>query len=228
VSYDGPILPLPSGYPEVLAYPNVARLLDVQVDMQFGDLASMLQLPIDELGLTGGCNLAATLAACSVISGASTLFYEASMDSVRGQRSSTNTLSSGERFRRVVRDYFPWQGDEATTPAQTARLLYKHLRNPLVHTLGVGKAGATFPGLGGDTILLRKGAMPAAWVAELLAGEPTRPEFLGRLIAQEDEALVIDVGTLVWGVAVLLRRLLGDGTQIPAAEELARRLRGTI
>lgn len=223
-----PPLLLPSGYPEVRGYDNVARLLDVQIDMQFEDLATMLRLPIPESGLTGGCNLAAAGQACDVISGASTLFYEASLDSVRGERSRVNRLSSGERFRRVVREYFPWQGDETVAPDDTARLLYKHLRNPLAHTLGIGKSGVAFPGLGGDTILLSKGPLPATWVAQLLAGSSAKPEFVGRLLTQAQGAYVIDVGALAWSVAAMLRRLLGNETQVQAAEIVARQLRGTI
>jgi hypothetical protein len=216
---------LPSGFPEVANYPNVARLLDVQVDMQFVDLATLLQLPQEGLALRGGCNLTATLLACSIISGVSVLFFEASIDAVRGK---DNALRSGKRFKRLVRDYFPWEGDEAVAPAEAATLLYEHTRNPLTHALGVGKAGVTFPGLGGDTILLSKGALPDQWVAHLMRGEPTRPEFLRRTITRDGDAYTLDVGALAWGVCRMLRRLLADDGQVRRAEALATELRGTV
>jgi hypothetical protein len=65
-------------------------------------------------------------------------------------------------------------------------------------------------------------------VAEILAGDPAKPQFVGQLITEGHATYVIDVGTLVWSVAAMLRRLLGDETQIQAAENVARQLRGTI
>ena len=224
---DKPLL-LPSGYPEVADYPNVARLLDIQVDMQFVDLATLLQLPLEHLGLMGGCNLTATVAACSIISGASVLFFEASLDSVLGKLSDANSLRSGERFRRLVDNYFPWEDDEVVLLSDASSLLYAHTRNPLTHRLGVGKAGATFPGLGGTTVLLSKGSLPAPWIMELMRGDPVRPEFAGRTMTRDGDAYVIDVASLTWGVCRMLRRLLADDRQIQAAEDVAKHLRGAV
>jgi hypothetical protein len=48
----------PSEYPEVRCWPNLKRLLEIQVDMQFADIATMLRLPVSQPGLEAGRNLA--------------------------------------------------------------------------------------------------------------------------------------------------------------------------
>lgn len=219
---------LPSAYPEVQPYPELKRLLRVQVDMQFIDLATQLRLPMAAEGLMGGCNLAATIGACTVIAGASVLFYEPSLDAVQDRSSPENPLRSGARFKRVVREYFPWQGDEPVSPGEVAALLYTHTRNPLAHRLGVGKAGADFPGLGGNTVMLSKGALPPTWVADVMRGDHDPPPILGALLTRDDATYVIDVATLVWAVCRMLRSLLADESQAPRAEAVARQLRGTV
>ena len=78
---------LPSHFAEVQGFVHLRRLLDLQVDMQFHDLRSLLQLPKPHLGLVGGCNLTATALACNIIAGASVLFYDASPKALTKRRS---------------------------------------------------------------------------------------------------------------------------------------------
>jgi hypothetical protein len=46
----------PSEFQELQHYPHLRKLLEIQVDMQFADVHSMLRLPQGEL--EAGCNLA--------------------------------------------------------------------------------------------------------------------------------------------------------------------------
>src|SRR3954454_22554826 len=94
---------VPSQFVEVQDYWPLRRLLRIQVDMQFHDLRSLLQLPRPDLDLDGGCNLTATSLCCNIVAGASVLFYDASPAALeaRGDRS--------RRFRELMRDYYPWE-----------------------------------------------------------------------------------------------------------------------
>ena len=84
---------LPSEYPEVQAYPNLKQLLTVQVDMQFKDLRTLLELPKTEG--QGGCNLTAAGVLFNVIAGSSVCFYEASAEALtrRGDRGLGSPIS---------------------------------------------------------------------------------------------------------------------------------------
>jgi hypothetical protein len=79
---------LPSEFPEVADYPHLQRLLELQINMQFVDLRTLLRLPMFEHGLEGGCNLTATTLLCNIIAGASVLFWDSSPEALekRGER----------------------------------------------------------------------------------------------------------------------------------------------
>ena len=94
---------LPSQYPEVQGYPNLQRLLQAQVDMQFADIRLLLRLPIPRSGLEAGCNFACAAVLFNTIAGASVCFYEASENALvnraeRG-RDSKKCLKSSIRGR---------------------------------------------------------------------------------------------------------------------------------
>lgn len=215
---------LPSGYPELQEYPYLREMLRRQIDMQFTDLATLLQLPLPSHGLDAGANLTTTVLLCNVISGASVLFFEASLDSVRGRRTAVNTLHSSERFRRTL-EFFPWD-DLAKIPRWEAiDALYKYARNPLAHSLGVGKAPSHFPGLRGRNVLLAKRPLPRHSVAELMCGDPERPIWSDApVIAREANGYAISVEALAWGTCRMLRSLFASPVQVMAAETTAEQL----
>jgi len=95
---------LPSEYPEVQSSPSLKQLLAVQVDMQFVDLRTLLELPKAES--QGGCNLTAAGVLFNVIAGSSVCFYEASAGAFtqRGDR--------GARFVGLLRRFYPFGNEE--------------------------------------------------------------------------------------------------------------------
>lgn len=135
------VLLLPSGYPEVARWSSIRELLRIQVDMQFADLRTLLCLPRqDEPGLGAGCNLTAAMLAFNIITGASVLFWESSMEAIerRGDR--------GPRFRSLVQAKYPWTGKDEVDAESGGELMWDWARSPLTHTLGVGKSAHLFPG----------------------------------------------------------------------------------
>ena len=85
----------PSRYPELREQPHLRELLDTQVDMQFDDVAVLLQLPRPG-DLDAGCNLTLASLLFDLISGASVMFYRAELAYFQKKRK-----LSGSRFERV-------------------------------------------------------------------------------------------------------------------------------
>jgi hypothetical protein len=98
-------------------------------------------------------------------------------------------------------------------------VLYGHVRNPLAHAFGL-------PGPGdGALIQLRKSPLAPEQIAELDLSA-SRPAWVGPTIepiasAAPGGAYVISVPAFYWGVRQLLRGVLSDPEQLPAAELLA-------
>jgi hypothetical protein len=214
-----PAARVPSQFPELEPYPRVRELLEVQVDMQFADLHSLLRLPMPDEGLDGGCNLTATTVLCNIVAGTSVLFLDSSIDVF------VNRNDRGPRFKRLMRDYYPWLPEDALRGEEGAMLLWEYTRNPLSHTLGVGKFPHAFPGMPGDgrAVLLSKGPLPDAGIAQLMAEE--RPMWLDHPTIEFDgRAYTVSVLALTWGVYRMLHRLFSDADQMQAAERTARTL----
>lgn len=214
---------LPSAYPEVGDRPALRKLLRIQVDMQVTDLATLLCLPREEPGLDGGCNLTATMLATNIIAGASVLFWNSSVEALR------NRGDRGKRFTDVVTVHYPWLANDAVTPELGAKLLWDHARNPLSHTLGVGKQAQLFPGIPREeqgVWLSKPHGLTAASVEDLMGAE-NRPNYMIATVTAEPGGYVISVVTLAWGVTRLLRNLFADSNHADAAETTACRLLGT-
>jgi hypothetical protein len=219
-------IPVPSDYPELALRPALREMLQRQADMQFADLGVLLQLPRADADLHAGTNLTTTIVLCNIIAGASVLFYESSLDAVQGRRNNANPLGSGQRFREVL-DFFPWEDPEVVPRRIAVDALYKYARNPLAHSLGVGKAPALLPGLRGKNVMLAKRPLPAAAVAEVLRGDAVQPLWFDMHIVSTDQSgYVISVEGLAWGVCRMIRSLFADVQQVERAEHTAEQLLG--
>lgn len=215
-------------YSEAERYPAIRELLRIQVDGQFQDLATMLQLPRPDLGLHGGCNLTAGVLLCNIISGASVLFFESSPDAVRGRTrgrnhpESPNTLRSGERFEATVRRYFPAEAHPQLERDRLVSILYRYTRNPLAHSLGAGKARIVVEGGVGVVLEKERYGLPPETVVQVLRGDPLPPPGLEAAVRHEGGHVVIYIPGLAWGVCAMLRSLLADEHQVVRAEQTAQ------
>lgn len=218
-------IPLPSRYPEVEVGSELQLLLSRQVDSQFADLAMLMELPRPDLGFDSGGNLTAAGLICNITSGASVLFYEGSIAAIKNKTNGTNPWGSGERFKRVLRDHLPWahMGDEPLE--DVVDLLYTFTRNPLAHSLGIGKSGHV-AGFQGKDVLMQKPChgLPRPAVAALMRGEEEPPEDRAPVVKQTENAYVVDVPGLAWATCRLVRHLLRDPVQRPKSIALANQL----
>ena len=203
---------LPSQYPEVQAYPNLKRILQDYIDVQFSDLRTILKLPMPSRGLVAGCNFTAAAVLFNIVGGASVCFYDADPPTW-GDR--------GDRFQDLLTNYYPWPGDDCYPIAKCVEMLYKVARNPLTHSFGIGDPSAN------DLVLAKKElAWPRVrqledsvrrpiWVKPTLYPS-TEPKYKGKT--------ALSVPTLYWGVHRMLHGLFADSAQVGKAEAFAARI----
>jgi hypothetical protein len=206
---------LPSEFPEVQASVNLKRLLKSQVDMQFQDLRTLLELPRSKT--EGGCNLTAAAVLFNLIAGASVCFYDASPQAFRGRG------DRGIRFVGVLTRFYPWDPRGGVTPAEAAAFIYESARNPLAHSLGLEPPAPTGSR---RTVMLRKWALSPDQVWEL-ENASTRPKWTRALISEVERRAdvitkaTISIPALYFGVCRMLRALFRDPEQLAKTEAVA-------
>ena len=124
-----------SDIPELQNYPNVSDFVEKHLSMQFGDVRSMLRLPLPKSGIEYGCNFAATATLCNLVSGISVTIFKPSKSTRTNHKGKSVWIGSGEAFKQLLKSCYPWEpGDN---PTDGAKALYDLFRNPLAHALGV-------------------------------------------------------------------------------------------
>jgi hypothetical protein len=194
-------------------FPKLRAFVEWGIDMQLADVHEMLRLPLPDLGLDAGHNFAAATSLANLIAGASVWFYDASEHGLRdrGDRS--------RRYRAVLERYWPWDDGEIVSAEEGYDVLYGHVRNPLAHAFGLPDPED------GALIQIEKSPLTEEQIEQLEISE-TRPAWLGATIepaasGAAGRAYFVSVPGLYWGVQRLLRGLLTDPEQLPAAEALA-------
>lgn len=174
---------------------RVLRLIQ-HLDMLLGDIHSMLRLPLKEEGLTHGCNFATATVLLEIIGGISSTLFQGGG-------------KVGERYKKLLHDYYPWDAEGHTDPAAAAEELYRWWRNPLAHELGIsGKKG----GIG------KSNGLPEDLVEKLeLSGTPPPGSTL-QYNASEN-VVHLNVDSLYWGTRVMIQRLTEDAAMMTKAEE---------
>lgn len=124
-------LSIPPGIPQ-----HLQDIVTKQIDPLLADVHAMLRLPMKYPGLEAGCAFPATLTLMIVVAGVSAeLYWNPDLD---------KRTESGERFKRVLVDHFPWRQEPRTgeeiLSEKAAEVLYEAYRNPLVHNLGTRPA----------------------------------------------------------------------------------------
>lgn len=172
---------------------RVKRLIQ-HLDMLLGDVHAMFRLPLQEDGLTHGCNFAAATVLLEIIGGVSSTLFQ-------------HDGGAGERYKTLLRNYCPWDVEGCEDPADASKLLYKFMRNPLAHELGMGgKRGS-----------IRKNGFPED-VIERLELSPTPPSKPTIELIPRDDTLHLNVDVLYWGTRVMIQRLTEDVGMMKKAE----------
>lgn len=130
----------PEHIPALGQYPNIHNFVVNHLAMQFGDVRSMLRLPVGDgdQRIENGCNFPGAATICNLVSGISVVLYNR-LGRPHGPR--RRPTDRGQRFRNLLSaDYYPWQAGEDR--AAKTEAIYSLARNPLAHALGVLEPGA--------------------------------------------------------------------------------------
>jgi len=109
------------------------------VRMQFEDIGVMLRLPIQAHGLNNGCNFASASVICNLISGISVTIFQPAVIQKPDRWGKMQMIGSGEAFKEFVKTFYPDPSSQRRS--EVADVLYKLLRNPFAHALGVLSRG---------------------------------------------------------------------------------------
>src|SRR5262249_41234351 len=115
-------------------YPRVQRFVRKRISMLFEDLRKLMVQP--------GFNFPGAAGCCDLVSGLSVSLYRpASAFKIKkdwfykDNKGTTRPLGSGILFDQVLKLYYPWQKGERR--ARKATVIWRFIRNPLAHALGV-------------------------------------------------------------------------------------------
>lgn len=215
-------LVVPSEFPETAPYEALREVCRRQIDMQFADLHVALQLPAASIDPDVGLNLTTAALLFSLVAGASVILHEPSWKAFK------SGAASGSRFKAALEHAYPWRPDDEVSGAAAAELLYKWARNPLVHSLGIGKDRHAMPGAPGsppyDRIVFVKWALTPVEVHAVSQGPAGRPPWLPATVTRDGPSIEFSVPTLAWGTHVMWRALITEHGN--AAERVARRVLG--
>jgi hypothetical protein len=110
------------------------------VRMQFEDIGAMLRLPMQADGLNNGCNFASAAVICNLISRVSMTIFQPAVIHKPDRCGNMQMIGSGEAFKEFVKAFHPDPSPQRRS--DVADVLYKQLRNPFAHALGVLSRGA--------------------------------------------------------------------------------------
>lgn len=99
---------LPEHIPEFHTYNEVSKFVIGHLSMQFGDVRSMMRLPLPSLGITNACNFAATATLCNLISGMSVSLYMPAQPAKANKKGQKELIGSGEAFKSLATAFYPW------------------------------------------------------------------------------------------------------------------------
>jgi hypothetical protein len=121
-------------------YPLVYAFVLNHVRMQFEDIGAMLRLPMQGHGLNNGCNFASASIICNLISGISVTIFQPAVIQRPDRHGNMHTIGSGDAFKEFVMAFYPEVSPQRRS--EVAEVLYRQLRNPFAHALGVLSKGA--------------------------------------------------------------------------------------
>ncbi|MGR9117681.1 MAG: hypothetical protein ACU85E_18235 [Gammaproteobacteria bacterium] len=181
---------LPSQITGIEKYPALKYVFEKQLDRSFVELRCLLQAPFD--GCPTGMPLTTASILVNFISGFSRRLYRPE-----------DSPNDGERFKKMLIEFFPWCNDELNK-AEAADLLYYSLRNPLTHELGIKGKNVVY--------VVQSGKLSPEEVDELESSS-SKPEYLPPPIAyvevsRDRHEWHVSVTSLYWAVYVMLKSLI--------------------
>lgn len=186
-------------------------------NLYFSDVHAMLRLPLLDKGITAGQNFAITQVLMAVISGISITLYDQKGD-------------SGELFKAVVEEYFPWDQEPRNDvpPKAAAGIIYDVFRNPLTHAGGLfmdWRENRRFLVQKAYSVKVKRRLTQdkttghtEEWIENLEAAS-ARPD-MGPTLTVETKKKVLLVEGLYWCVRRMIQKLTEDSARMSRAKWL--------
>lgn len=181
----------------------VEQFIRNSVDMLFHDVHCMLRLPIREVDLEAGCNFSVANALLDLISGFSSLLTP-NFDTTR---------DSGNQFKEILRNYYPWdlQPPVGNTQERAIDDIYKYFRNPLTHSLGLKTEGNYL-------VMIDKNSISETNIEQLEQSAsspgPAITYLPITLKNEEIEQITLNAPNFYWGVRRTLTNLSADNQRM--------------
>ena len=183
------------------------------IRMQFEDVGTMLRLPMQAHGIYNGCNFASASVICNLISGISVTIFQPTV--IQKHRcGKMQMIGSGEAFEEFVKAFYP--DESAQRRSDVADVLYKQLRNPFAHALGVLSRGAY------QLNIARPGDGLTQAEVEAIEESPRRPNSIPLGVQGSDNKWEIIVDYLYRDVLDMMVGLAENTTQMQQAEKRFR------
>ncbi len=190
---------------------SVRTFMNTVCDVYLSDAHTMLRLPRPEVEITQACNFAIAASLMNVISGASVVLY----------KPPPNNQGAGVKFKEVVRDFYPWDGEPwgcIRDGTVAADILYYTFRNPMAHAFGFQDNAPQGPinvsRVGGNGFTEQE--------LEDIESADARPGLRlggGGTLHRDDNthAISLNIEPFYWGVREMLRRLCASEARMLAA-----------
>lgn len=217
----------PSRFPQVQSYGQVRAQLAKTIDLYIADLRSMLQLPLRIIRkrdtepdlllveLEGGCNFASGTLILDIVAGLSVCFY------FRQKGIGLETeRDRADRFKEFLKKYYPWQY-ESLGKDRVSDILWKFLRNPLVHSLGVLPLNGKCADI--TRVQVNKSDLTSVQIQEL--EDASRPAWLPSAFELRNSTFHVNIPSLYWGLHELLRTLFSDDDEMSRVENWYAKMR---
>lgn len=187
--------------------PHCQRLARHIEDHYLRDVPAMFRLPIPNYGITAGCNFAIAQTLLAVISGLSVTSYH-------------GATGSGDRFKGLLVDHYPWQLEprSAIVDSAAAEQIYEVFRNPLTHDLGLDTEKKADTAIVKAKRYTRLNGLRGLTEREIERREDStvRPSISGTVI-KDAASTVLLLDALYWATRVMIEDML----QSPAVTTIA-------
>jgi hypothetical protein len=212
--------------PEFKTYTNVFSFVRDHLSMQFGDIRSMMRLPLPALGVDHACNFAAVATLCNLISGISVSQFIPVNPSTTDKKAKKHWIGTGDAFKALLEEFYPWLPGEIGK--DRAKVLYDLFRNPFAHALGVH--GKTHYKIKITRMILKDGGGNVTGLEDgqlqVIESSPNRPAWLPLGLSGSGTQWDLVVEGFYRDVFHMLWSLARDRGQMTKAEE--RFSKGTI
>lgn len=119
---------------------------------------------------------------------------------------------AGKKFKDLLERYYPFADEKlAIKPEKAATLVYKHFRNPLAHSLGIGESG--------EQLKIVRGVFPTEGDLEAFERASERPSLKPTIEEMAGGGVRLRLKPLYWGVRRMIERCTADTAAMAEADQ---------